>query len=397
MKKKHLILLGLTLLLSCNIRFEKRLYNNGYYVDITAKHYSKHVDANDISAKNNLQGAMPSFTDNAKPANDVVVSSKNNLNESLIGQDDNAVASIRATEPILSFQNRFVSNKSHIEYSTFFANFSKQTSKIAKADNYTEKESENADIKMLLFAAFLGLTLFGFFRFVKAKSFRASRWAQSHKVTSKILIGLMQISNTALGILIGKDLSALGYHFSNSLEYIAGGIMVIGLIGMALNQRKDGPMLVRQFYLKKLSIITICMSFFMISTAIGNKISSHRQQISPLGYIAEKIDNTVWNQSNTSLSSEKSDSETEPAKALTTKKHKENKVKSSKAVYSGLLALWIILSALLILGLVILVCFLFCNYTYGAAVPLLILTVALAIALPLLIVRWTKRQREKLN
>lgn len=378
MKNKLFLLIGLTFLFSCNVRFEKRLYNKGYYLDITAKQNRKIAAKDEVVINNNLViSANPD--DKIQLLNNKEIRSKQ---ENIVHASMEEKNSLPSSEYKVSFdENSTITLCAKPDSHQHMLVPSHQKKGKVSFDALTGNQQANA--QLFLLAAVMGLIVFGSVKVARKKSLQLSRWANRHKIATKLMIGALQMASIFMGVEIGKELFDFGYTFSNSVEYISGAITIAGMVGLVLTRRKDKIMSMRQFNLKKLSLVAIVMSSFILTVAIGNKIPDHRKQISLLGYVSEKIDNAAY-KNKTVL---KSDSGTEKNHVQNVKPNHLHSTKGTKAG-RGLLALWIFLYIIMALALIIGICALFCAQVYGAAIPLLILGLAAMIIVPIYMAKW---------
>ncbi len=387
MKKYLLLFLGLSLLISCSIRIEKRLYNHGYYVDISSRKNSNSEKGLTTSKKETKFFSEETALGKSNSEDKLYIPVDGDFKQDEQVPDDYLMASVNSPEPIIDLQK----NK-NITESIYNENVSSSTTeqpdqKINLIEDQTK--NENADAPMYLLMALMGMLVFGFVRIGQKKSLKMTRWANQHKIGSKVIIALLQIGMGIVGVMAGKELAAGGYQLSDNLEYIAGGIMALGFLSFMFMKKNTDIMVMRTFYLKKLVHLAIIIPFFLVTASIGNKLETKRQQISPLGYSIEKTTSAFYS----------NDTE-EPAKADQHKNVKRKEVKDTKHTkgtkktngWRGLLALWIILYVLMAIGLIFLTCYLFCYGSTGAGVAVLLLTLAVLVIVPWLMWRWKRRQ-----
>lgn len=299
MRKYLLILLGCSLLMSCSIHIEKRLYSKGYYVDITANNHIKSGKQGNAGSNDNLLNQNQLATNNSKTNTKIAIPKGSEIVKTDITADDNMLASVGTTQPIAwGAKNKITYPDDDIK--TLASSKNKPDTVVLKP-NIESKENKNNDLTLYALAALLGLVTFGLFRVGQRLSLNVTRWASKNKLKTKVLIALLQIGIGVLGVLTGKDFFKLGYNFSDSLEYIFGGLMGLGFLYLILNREKDSVMVLRSFYLRKFCHMVMVLSFFMLTIGIGNKLGDHRAQISPLGYVAEIADNTIYKQASPTL------------------------------------------------------------------------------------------------
>lgn len=382
MKNKLFLLICLTFLFSCNIRIEKRLYNKGYYVDVTTKHDRKMTNTDEVVINNNpLTSANVDNKSILLNKEEIVSKNENVLHTSL--EENNSIPSSMVHVSFNQNHTNKISNKSN-SHSVITANPHQKKERIF-TDLFTGTQQANTQLFML--AAAMGLIIFGAVKAARKKTLKLTRWANKYKIATKLMIGALQTASIFMGVEIGKELFDFGYTFSNSVEYISGAITIAGMVGLVLTRRKDKIMSMRQFNIKKLSLVAIVMSSFVLTAAIGNKIPDNRKQISLLGHVAEKMDNAIYKNTTNYQTKQKSDSDIEKNHVQKIKPNHLHSTKGTKAG-RGLLALWIFLYIIMALALIVGICALFCAQVYGAAIPLLILGLAAMIIVPIYMAKW---------
>lgn len=381
MRKYLLIFLGISLLFSCNIHIEKRLYRKGYYVEVNANNHIKSGKQRNAVSNENLKNQTELVTNHSLTNNKISIPIGDEIVRKDIAVDDNMVASVGSTEPITTV------DKNKITYANDdlkpLATSKNKPTIILKTDVESNKNT-NADSDLYILAALMGLVVFGLFRFSQRISLNVSRWASKNKIITKLLIAMMQINIGYFGVMTGKGLFALGHTFSNRLEYIFGGIIALAILNLLLSKPKDNVMVLRSYYLRKLNFLAIMLSYFMITVGIGNKLGDHRTQISPLGYVVEKSYDAICHPASSTLGTTDSKQSSSDEVSKTTHPYKTTQTKGDG---TGWPAWYIVIYILMTLLLICAIAMMFLFTPIGAAIPVSVICVAFIVAVPILMAR----------
>jgi len=377
MRKYLFFLLGFLLFNSCSLHIEKRIYRKGYHVEFTANKRIRHIDNSTSFNKNELNGKMPLGV-NSERETTILIPSSVEFVKSETSPDENMVASISETEPVVGL-NYTLKEQPAIDEGVYGLGSSKNSELKTVELDKAAIEDRNEDMMLYGLAALTGFLIFGLFRVNQKLTLKVTRWASKNKWSTKGIIALLQIGIGYLGVKTGMAFSDLGYNFSNGMEYIFGGIMAASFLNLILRKKKDEVMVLRSFYLRKLSHLAIVSSLFMVSIGIGNKLADHRMQISPLGYAVEKAD--------IAISGTTGDSINDPAKDDAKSSRSIAETKDIKRKRNGWPAWYIIVYIFMCLALIVLSCLPFCLGSTAAGIPVIIASIALIIIVPILMAR----------
>ena len=282
-KNKIVFLLGVSLLISCSLQLEKRLYTKGYYIQISRKKNLLLEKNNDLSTNEPLL------------KKEIAIQKRNEITRPLDITDDNALTANNATKSIIRLPKNYFKNQSpHLtSKSVASKNSDVNSGDINSGDlkfDSSRQKNEHSDGNLYLLAALMGASTFGLFRLNRPISLKATRWAKKNKLKSRGLIAVLQTGLGTIGVLVGKNLHELGYSFSNNLHYTFGVLMSLGFLNLILNEEKGKLLVLKSFYFRKISHLAIGLSLFATTIGIGNKIGEHSSQITPLGHAIEKMD-----------------------------------------------------------------------------------------------------------
>jgi hypothetical protein len=366
MKKILVMLFSLSFVISCNIRIEKRLYNRGYYIETSTKKHQASDKGNYLTRNDTLSDQQKPAADNVETVQHNPVIHQNSPTQKIRNDEKKWMDS---NQPDKVFSEKLVGEKNIHPVQL------KDVRKIKSTQSSTTSTGFRDDAYLIALAAMMGLTVFGLFRLLKKTTLKVTRWSNKNKIKAKFLITGIQVVMGILGIMIGKDLHAIGYSFSDSLEYIGGSIIGLLLLSAVISKRKNQLVLFgsSSFYLRKLGHLAVAMGFFMVTVGIGNKLADHKEQISPLGYGVEQIDDAIDHDSNISDTNDR---------------------KPNTNGRGGLLALWIILYIIMAAGLIVLTCYLFCTGLTGVGIVMVIITLALMVVIAWLMARWVWRGKQ---
>lgn len=367
LKKVIIVFLGIFFCLSCSTDLQKRHYRKGYYV---ARNKSKdHSVDNKRSVHNKEFNKLPSdkITLSNEDREEVAMTSEPVYSQPIQKKDE-----IKIIPPAKN-TSRIISNlRSEIEpYHQANSIYSKPKSESS------ESSSSKADNLLYAIGSIVGLMTYGLIRKKRNEVFKLVRWAKKNKAKSRILIGISQATLASLGIIIGKQLSQLGYQTSDTLEYAFSGLMGLGFLSLLMRKQKSSFTLLDSFDLDRMSHLAIGLSFFALTTGIGNRLESHREQFSPIGKAVEVFH---YNHSDEGL--------------LQSPQSQKNDNGDSVALGFSIFFL-ILLCIAILLGALLLACSLSCQGNDAGAFAVVILGLFLIVLLIIQISKMVKRHREE--
>lgn len=289
MKKFLFILFGIILFVSCNVHVEKRLYRKGYYVEVTPNSHRTVINKNNLVSNHDEMASTHKPVVETNDNNKILIPNENVFPSGDLQPDNVTVASANNNIDLVSIY-KVPSTRFNVINSNEESGITMQDkSDDAKVETIeTAEANKNGDANLYLLTLLMASVVIAVFKFSQSLSLKIGRWAKKNKVITKVIMTLLQMKIGVMGILTGKELFEMGYSFSDSMEYVFGGLMLIPFLYLLLSKPKDEVMVMKSYYLRKLSVLGLVLPFYMLTVAIGNKLEDERAQISPLGIIVQK-------------------------------------------------------------------------------------------------------------
>lgn len=351
-------------LFSCSIHLEKRVYNKGYYLQITKKKKSE-LRNGQVENETNESSAKASSAKLNSITNDdshLVLSNNNNENlnkradEKILNKEDNPENKITVS----SNNHTGIKRKSNLK-SDHYSNVS----------TFVNKRKTIGDYLLGIVTAIAGISVFGLLRMKRKRTFKITEWAKRNKWKSRFIIGGIQTLLGTVGILTGFEMSETGFSLSDNTEFLYGGLMSAGFL--SLLRKKESFILLNSFDRMKLGHILIGTAFFATTVGVGYKLSENRQQNTPLGTIMENTNFSEYSNVNTSMKTAFS--------------------ASTESEVGWLIFLYVILTLLLIAGLAVLSCAAFCGGGGALGIPVLLGSIIIIVLVIRAMSRSVKRRK----
>jgi hypothetical protein len=185
--------------------------------------------------------------------------------------------------------------------------------------------------------------------------FKLNRWAKSHVIAARIIIVLITAALSTLGILSGK-LFAGSIIISPLFDYTAG--LIMATCFFILMQREKKKIFILPYQLKRTQAGYLLIALLFVATGFtaGTRIGTSQEQLTPYGYVAQKIENSF----------------TSPAAE---NQQTEEKNSVGKEDITGLVILYIILILILMFALFCLCCMAFCEAGAAGGIPAVIASI----------------------
>ena len=144
-----------------------------------------------------------------------------------------------------------------------------------------------------LIIALMALTILGAIRVNKPGVMKMTRWAKVNPKKAQWLIAGIQFFLLGLGVITGKNLKELGYHFSDITTYVFGAIMIIGFLSVPFWPKRNTIAIPKQVDRQRLVYLGISLSSLVMTAQIGNRIGDFYPN-SPITHAIEIIDQKIF-------------------------------------------------------------------------------------------------------
>lgn len=260
---------------SCHLHYGKRRYNKGYYV-----HFSKNKSlklTNNNPKNEDVKKHLTDYTPVSADLENIKSDLHLNKNEPVYSNTNNKNNKYPITADLSASQKQNTQHTTPVTQQKYYE----------PADVHLElSKTQKNNYNNLLYSitALMGALSFGLIRSNKERVLKYTRWAHKNKKKTKIGIWLMQTAILLSGFYIGKGSHHLGYNFTDSVEYVLGGVTALSFGTLFSVKFLKNPVTLLQFFIKKFIFLLMTLSFFASSVVIGNKVSSEQRQISPMGH-----------------------------------------------------------------------------------------------------------------
>lgn len=319
MKKLHfLILIGLTLLLSCNVHFEKRLYRKGYYVDVVSKNHRKSIHAVEVNNSKNLLSTTPIVSNNSTITESEIISSTKEINETLNPGEFKKEEIIPVQEKLtIKRINRLdIVPHKKLNTTTLFANKSIPVQE--------QKKNDHGDNLLYLALGLIALSSIAVMKLRPKRVMKISRWAKANPTKNKCLIAGMQVPMVILTVMSGYNLKQLGYELSDTIYYVSGAVILLGLLTTPLKPERSPIAIPKIINRRRMIYLGMILASAMMAVGVGNQIEE-RYPNSSVVSIIKAIDQAAFSETH-----EKPSTITEPG--ATEPGEKNCKCKTSRKV-----------------------------------------------------------------
>jgi hypothetical protein len=142
-------------------------------------------------------------------------------------------------------------------------------------------------------ALLMALTIIGALHTFRSTVMKITRWAKANPKKAQWVITVLHFVLMLWGVIIGKNLKELDFHFSEITPYVFSAIMIIGFLSVPFWPKRNTIALPREVNRQRLAYLGISLSSLIISAQIGNKIGDLYPN-SPITQAIEKIDQTIF-------------------------------------------------------------------------------------------------------
>ncbi|HLP12804.1 MAG TPA: hypothetical protein VK177_12795 [Flavobacteriales bacterium] len=185
--------------------------------------------------------------------------------------------------------------------------------------------------------------------FISQLVFAINRWAKSHVLAARIIIAVITAGLSTLGLLTGK-LFAGKIIISPALDYSLGVCMLVCFAVLIQSEKKKTFILPYQYKRAQAGYVLIALLFVINSFSSGTRLGTQQEQITPYGYVAQKVENNL----KTPVAESQQSEDPDPV---------------SKEDITGLVVLYVILILILMFALFCLCCMAFCAGGAAGGIP----------------------------
>ena len=142
-------------------------------------------------------------------------------------------------------------------------------------------------------ASLMALSILGALQAFRPGVMKITRWAKANPKKAQWFIAGLQFTLLGLGVIGGKNLRELGYHFSDTSAYVFTAITVIGFLSVPFLRKQNTLVLPKEVDMHRLAYLGISLSGLILTAQVGNKIGDIYPN-SPITQVIDKIDQTIF-------------------------------------------------------------------------------------------------------
>lgn len=121
-------------------------------------------------------------------------------------------------------------------------------------------------------AALMALSVLGTMWAKRSAMRKLTRWAKANPVKTQWTIAGIQLTLIALGLLLGYNLKALDFTFSDATAYLFSLLMIAGFLVLPFRPQRKAITLPAEVNRHRLAYLAIALSGFVLTAFFGNRI-----------------------------------------------------------------------------------------------------------------------------